>query len=189
MASIKRVPCGPCHERIANKKAEIWCYNCNEGLCSTCSSQHKISKSSRGHKTNDIKSYKPSIRAINTECDKHGQQLNLYCPGNLMPCCDECILTCHSNCTGIKSLASVVEETKMEKSKKPLEKNINSILDILNKIETNKIGNVKRGDQQCYSIRGRIAEFRNKINEHLDKLEKKLCQEAETVLNKEKSEG
>lgn len=189
MASIKHIPCGPCHERIANIKAEFWCYNCDEALCSTSSSRHKISQSSRDHKTIHIKSYKPSIKAIKTECNKHGQQLNLYCLNHLMPCCDDCIPSSHSKCTGIKHLASIVEETKMEKSKQHLEKDINSILDILNKMLINKSGNIKRGEQQCDSVKDRIVEFRNEINEHLDNLEKKLCKEAETILNKEKSKA
>ncbi|CAG2225587.1 unnamed protein product [Mytilus edulis] len=116
MASNKPIPCGPCQEGKVKTKADIWCNNCEEGLCSTCSSHHKRSRGTRNHKTIDIKSYKPSIPAIKTECDKHGQQLNLYCPSHLMPCCDECISTSHSKCTGIKSLASVVEKTKIEKS-------------------------------------------------------------------------
>ncbi|CAG2236934.1 unnamed protein product [Mytilus edulis] len=33
---------------------------------------------------------------IKTECDKHGKQLNSYCPRHLMPCCDECKSTSHS---------------------------------------------------------------------------------------------
>ncbi|CAC5423271.1 unnamed protein product [Mytilus coruscus] len=187
MTSSKPIPCVPCHYGEVNTKAEFWCYNCDEGLCLTCSGHHKRSMLSHHHKTIDIKSYKLSNQAIKTECDKHGQQLNLYCPGHLMPCCEECIPTSHSKCSGIKRLASVVEETKMEKSKESLDKDINSILDILNKIVTNKSENIKRGEQQCDSIKGRVIKFRKKINEHLDILEKKLCQETDTILNKEKS--
>ncbi|VDI60782.1 Hypothetical predicted protein [Mytilus galloprovincialis] len=186
MASSKPIPCGPCYNAKVNTQAELWCYDCEEGLCSTCSGHHKISKSSRDHKTINIKSYKLSNKAIKTECDKHGQQLNLYCPSHLMPCCDECILTRHSKCSGITSLASVVEETKMEKSKESSDKDINSILDILNKIMVNKLENINRGEQQYDSIKGRIAEVRKKMNHHLDKLEKKLCKETETILSKEK---
>ncbi|VDI46501.1 Hypothetical predicted protein [Mytilus galloprovincialis] len=131
MASSKPIPCGPCIEGKVNTKADIWCYNCDEGLCSTCSGHHKRSKLSRDHKIIDIKNYKPSVQAIRTECDKHGQQLNLYCPSHLMPCCDECISISHSKCTGIKSLASIVEKTKIEKSKESIEKDINSILQLL----------------------------------------------------------
>ncbi|XP_071131837.1 uncharacterized protein [Mytilus edulis] len=187
MASSKPIPCGPCHEGQLNTKAEFWCYNCDEGLCSVCSGHHKRSKSSRDHKTIDIKRYKPSIQAINTVCDKHGQQFNLYCPSHLIPCCDECIPTSHSKCTEITSLSSVVEQTKMEKSKESLYKDINSILRILNRIITNISGNIKSGEQQRDSIKSMIEEYRKKIDKHLDKLQKKLCQETDTMLNKETS--
>ncbi|CAG2240210.1 unnamed protein product [Mytilus edulis] len=187
MASNKVILCGPCQEGKVNTKADIWCYNCNEGLCSTCSGQHKKFKGTRDHKTIGIKSYKPSMGAIKTECDIHGQQLNLYCPSHLMPCCDQCISTSHSKCTGIKSLEGVVDNTKIEKSTKKIDNDINSTLHILNEIINNKSINIQRGEQQVDSIKETIVKYRKKINKHLDDLEKKLCQETDTILNQEKS--
>ncbi|XP_076082431.1 uncharacterized protein LOC143053524 [Mytilus galloprovincialis] len=189
MASSKPIPCGPCIEGKVTTKADIWCYNCDEGLCSTCSGHHKRYRLSRDHLTIDIKSYNPSVRAIKTECDKHGQQLNLYCPSHLMPCCDECISNSHPKCTGIKSLASVVEITKIEKKKESVEKDVNSILHILDKIVNNKSQNIKRGEQEHKSIKEFIVKIRNEIDEHLTHLEKKIYQEADTILNQEKSKA
>ncbi|CAG2194092.1 TRIM56 [Mytilus edulis] len=187
MASSKPIPCGPCQEGKVNTKADIWCYNCEEGLCSACSGHHKRFRGTRDHKTIDIKSYKPSIRAIKTECDKHGQQLNLYCPSHLMPCCDECISTNHSKCTGIKSLAAVVEKTKIEKSKESVEKEIYSILHVLDKMVNNKSINIQTGEQQCENIKKSFHKIREKINKHLDHLEKKLCQETDNLWDQETS--
>ncbi|XP_076072513.1 uncharacterized protein LOC143044398 [Mytilus galloprovincialis] len=189
MASSKPILCGPCHKGEVNTKADIWCYNCDEGLCSTCLKHHKRSKRTCDHKTIDTKSYKPSIQAIKTECDKHGQQLNLYCPSHLMPCCDECISTSHSKCTGIKSLAGVVEKTKIEKSKESVETDINSILNSLKTIINNKSKNIKTGENQCVSIKKSIKKIRQEINKHLDHLEKKLCQETDIIWNQEKSKA
>ncbi|XP_063426151.1 uncharacterized protein LOC134709956 [Mytilus trossulus] len=189
MSSSKPIPCGPCIEGKVNTKAVFWCYNCDEGLCSTCSGHHKRSKGTRDHKTIDIKSYNPSVQTIKTECDKHGQQLTLYCPSHLMPCCDECISNTHLKCTGIKSLASIVEKTKIEKSKESVEKEINSILQILGKIVNNKSQNIKRGEQEYESIKEFIVKIRNEIDEHLTHLEKKIYQEADTILNQEKSKA
>ncbi|CAG2231703.1 unnamed protein product [Mytilus edulis] len=189
MASSKPIPCGPCIEGKVNTKADIWCYNCDEGLCSTCSGHHKRSKGTRDHKIIGIKSYKPSVQVIETQCDKHGQQLNLYCPSHLMPCCDQCISKSHSKCTGIKSLASVVEKTKIEKSKESVEKEINSILQLLGKIVNNKSQNIKRGEQEYESIKEFIVKIRNEIDKHLTHLEKKICSEADTILNEEKSKA
>ncbi|XP_052068096.1 uncharacterized protein LOC127707542 [Mytilus californianus] len=189
MASNKPILCGPCHKGEINTKADIWCFNCDEGLCSTCLSHHKRSKGTCDHKTIDIKSYKPSIQAIKTECGKHGQQLNLYCPSHLMPCCDECISTSHSKCTGIKSLVSVVEKTKIEKSKESIETDINSILNLLVTLINNKSKNIETGENQCLSIKKSIKGIRQEINKHLDHLEKKLSQEIDTIWNQEKSKA
>ncbi|XP_071135069.1 putative leucine-rich repeat-containing protein DDB_G0290503 [Mytilus edulis] len=91
-------------------------------------------------------------------------------------------------CTGIKSLAGVVEKTKFEKSKESLDKDINSALHILMKIVNNKSGNIKRGEQQYESIKKTIANYREKINNHLDHLEEKLYHEIDTILIEQKSE-
>ncbi|CAC5403573.1 unnamed protein product [Mytilus coruscus] len=181
MASSKPVSCGPCQRGKVNTKADIWCRNCEEGLCSTCSGQHKRFKPTGDHKTIDIRSFKPRIGSFKTECDKHNQHLNFYCPLHLIPCCEECISTHHSKCSGIKSLASVVEEAKIEQSKTSVEKDIIAILLLLNKMANEKLRNIIKGDQQIKSITDSISKIRKKINQHLDHLEVKLYKEADTV--------
>ncbi|XP_063420572.1 uncharacterized protein LOC134705782 [Mytilus trossulus] len=187
MAFITPIPCGPCQEGKVNTKAEYWCYICDEGLCFICSDHHKRSKLSRNHKTIDIKCYNPSFGAIKTECDKHGQQLNLFCPSHLIPCCDLCISTSHSKCTGIKSLTNVVDKSRVEKNKESVEKDINSILNLLNKVVNNKSTNIKAGEQQCEGIKGSIMKLREEINDHLSHLEKTLCEEIDVLWDLEKS--
>ncbi|XP_071128310.1 uncharacterized protein [Mytilus edulis] len=123
------------------------------------------------------------------ECDKHGQQLILYCPSHLMPCCDECVSTSHSKCTGIKSLAGVVEKTKIDKSKENVETDINSILSLLEKLINHKSKNIKTGENNYKGIHKSIKVMRQEINKHLDHLEEKLCQEADTIWNQEKSKA
>ncbi|VDH95909.1 Hypothetical predicted protein [Mytilus galloprovincialis] len=123
------------------------------------------------------------------ECDNHGQDLILYCPGHLMPCCDECISTSHSKCTGIKSLAGVVEKTKIEKYKETVETDISSILSILDQLVNTKSKNIKTGENNYKSIHKSIKVMRQEINKHLDHLEKKLCKEADTIWNQEKSKA
>ncbi|CAC5417867.1 unnamed protein product [Mytilus coruscus] len=126
------------------------------------------------------------IPCLNTECDKHSQQFNWYCPSHLKPCCDECISTSHSKCTGIKSLARVVEETTIQKSKESLEKDINSLINLLAEMVNNKSRNIKTIEQQCEDIKKSVVEPRNEIDQHLDNLEKKFCQDTDTIWDKEK---
>ncbi|VDI49949.1 Hypothetical predicted protein [Mytilus galloprovincialis] len=90
---------------------------------------------------------------------------------------------------GIKSLATVVEKTKIDQSKQSLEKQINSINHFLEKLVTNKSKNIAKGEREYESIQDFIANIRKEINSHLSHLEKKLCNEAETVLKEEKSKA
>ncbi|CAC5369954.1 unnamed protein product [Mytilus coruscus] len=148
MASSKPIQCEPCYKGKINTEADIWCYNCDAGLCSTCLSHHKRSNETHDHNTIDIKRYKKSTRAIKTECDIHGQQLNLYCPSHLMPCCDECISTRHSKCTGITSLARVQYIEDMENDERAKEvyikmKKNDEIEKVLSKLRSlNSLGEV-----------------------------------------------
>ncbi|CAG2237421.1 unnamed protein product [Mytilus edulis] len=81
------------------------------------------------------------------------------------------------------------EKTKIEKSKESVEKDINSILQLLGKIVNNKSQNIKRGEQEHESIKEFIVKIRNEIDKHLTHLEKKICNEADTILNEEKSKA
>ncbi|XP_071150170.1 E3 ubiquitin-protein ligase TRIM71-like [Mytilus edulis] len=186
MASNKPVPCGPCHKQKVNNKAVIWCYTCDEGLCSKCLNHHKRSKGTHTHQTIDIKKHNRSIQAIKTECDKHQQQLKLYCPSHLIPCCDKCVSTSHSKCIEIQSLSSVVGTTNIEKSKEAAETDISSILLFFDKLVNTKSTNIKTGEQTYLGIKKYIKEIRKEINKHLDHLENKLCQETDTIWNQEK---
>ncbi|CAG2236387.1 unnamed protein product [Mytilus edulis] len=123
------------------------------------------------------------------ECDKHKQPLHLYCPSHLMPSCDVCISTSHSKCPGITSLASVVEKTKIEKSKVTVEKDINHFLSILDQLVTSKSKNIKTGENHCIGVKKSINEIRKEINKHLDHLEEKLCQETDIIWNQERSKA
>ncbi|XP_063400104.1 uncharacterized protein LOC134684726 [Mytilus trossulus] len=189
MASSKPLPCGRCQNAAVNINAGFWCYDCDDGLCSTCIKHHKQFKGTCDHKTIDIKSYKPSISDIKTKCDKHGQQFSLYCPSHLIPFCDVCISMTHAKCTGIKSLASVVHNTKIQNSKETVEREINSILSFLDQFVNNKSKNIRAAEREYISIKESIGDIRKEINEHLDHLEKKLCQDADTIWNQEKSKA
>ncbi|VDI59652.1 Hypothetical predicted protein [Mytilus galloprovincialis] len=123
------------------------------------------------------------------ECDKHNQPLHLYCPSHLMPSCDVCISTSHSKCTGITSLASVVEKTKIEKSQENAETDINYFLSILDQLVTSKSKNIKTGENHSIGIRKSFKEIRKEIDKHLDHLEEKLCQETDIMWNKERSKA
>ncbi|XP_071145661.1 uncharacterized protein [Mytilus edulis] len=187
MASSKSIPRGPCQEGEVYNTAVIWCYNCNEGLCSVCSKRHKKFKGTHDHKTIDAKIYQLSIQTIKTECDQHFQEFSMYCPAHLIPCCDKCISARHSKCTGIQKLDIVVEKTKILKFKESVERDINSIILVFDETINNKSKNIKTGEKQNKRIKKSIKKIRKKINRHLDHLEIQLCQKTDHIWIQERS--
>ena len=50
--------CGLCDIRHICKQSELWCSECDEGLCLDCAEHHSLSKASRNHKTIPISAYR-----------------------------------------------------------------------------------------------------------------------------------
>jgi hypothetical protein len=49
--------CGMCDIRHISKPSEVWCPDCEEGLCAECIEYHSSVKPSRGHTTIPIEEY------------------------------------------------------------------------------------------------------------------------------------
>ena len=41
--------CGMCDNRHISKPSEVWCPDCNEGLCTECLDHHSLAKPCRTH--------------------------------------------------------------------------------------------------------------------------------------------
>jgi len=49
--------CGICDIRHISKPSDVWCPDCDEGLCTECLDHHSLVKSSRKHTTIPIAEY------------------------------------------------------------------------------------------------------------------------------------
>lgn len=96
--------CGPCESQHLTNVADLWCPNCDEGLCSKCMEYHKVSKSSRVHKTitiENLTTLPDFVRNIDHLCSSHDNALELYCSVNEETCCADCVSFEHFECPGI----------------------------------------------------------------------------------------
>lgn len=186
MATSNCIKCGPCGADKTISAAVIWCYNCNEGLCSKCSVQHKRLKLTHGHKTFDVKTY-TKLPQINTECHEHSRQFDLYCQIHLTPCCDECVSIQHSKCSEIKCLATVIDKTKTAIITSLLEKDIASILSTFDEVINTKTENIKHGDEKQQKIQEDIKHITKGLqSNHLDRLKVELQNDLDSVWDNEK---
>jgi len=96
--------CGICDIRHISKLSEVWCPQCEEGVCTKCLEHHSLAKPSRNHTTIPIVEYRKLssyMLEIKANCDEHQDKFNLYCREHECPCCRICIVENHSDCKNV----------------------------------------------------------------------------------------
>jgi hypothetical protein len=69
--------CGICDIRHISKPSEMWCPDCEEGICTECKEYHSLAKPCRNHTTIPIEEYQkiPSfVLEIKEHCDEHHEK-------------------------------------------------------------------------------------------------------------------
>ena len=176
--------CGICDIRHISRSSEVWCPQCEEGLCTECIEHHSLVKLSRNHTTIPIVEYRklPSyVLKIKHHCDEHHEKLNLYCQEHECPCCIICNLENHSECKNVTILEKIINNVKTSTMFTEIERLIKEMIETIGKIRQNRETNSSSVKEEKRIIENEIQELRTEINNHLDKLQKDLMKEmAET---------
>ena len=172
--------CGICDIRHISKPSEVWCPQCEEGMCTECIEHHSLVKLSRNHTTIPIEEYKklPSyVLEIKEHCDEHHEQFSLYCKEHERPCCRICIVENHGDCKNATIMEKIIKNVKTSTMFTDIEYLIKEIIEIIGKIRQNRETNSSGVKEQKRIIENEIHELRTEINNHLDKLEENLMTE------------
>lgn len=180
--------CAGCKRVEEEKQANSWCIDCSEPVCITCVKFHK--KLSPPHKVveiNEVHGVTNDLLKISTYCDKHPEEkVSLFCCQHDAIICAVCVSQSHKGCDPVISLNTAASGVKMGTAITDLEKRIQDMIKFLEEI-------MKRTD--CRYIDNLkavlIDEIRNekqKIIEHLDKLEETLLHEVEKTFAKIKTD-
>ena len=172
--------CGICDIRYISKPSEVWCPQCEEGLCTECIEYHSVVKLSRNHTTIPIEEYQklPSYELeIKEHCNEHDEKFNLYCKEHECPCCRICNLENHSDCKNVSILEKVIKNVKTSTMFTEIEPLIKEMIENIDKIKQNRETNISAVKEQKRIIEIEIQELRTKINTHLDKLQEDMSKE------------
>ena len=172
--------CGICDIRHISKPSEVWCPDCEEGLCAECIEYHGLVKLSRDHTTIPIAEYRklPShVLEIKEHCSKHNGKFQLYCNKHGCPCCGICIMENHSECSDVTILENMVTDVKTSVIFNEIEELIIEMTEIICKIRQNRETNSSAVREQKILAANEIREQRTKINNHLDNLQDDLMKE------------
>ena len=172
--------CGICDIRHISKPAEVWCPQCEEGLCTECIEHHSVVKLSRNHTTIPIEEYQklPSyVLEIKEHCDEHHEKFDLYCKEHERPCCRICNLENHKDCKNVAIMEEIIKNMKTSNMFTDIEHLIKEMIEVISKIRQNRMTNSSGVKDQKRLIENEIQELRTKINTHLDKLQENLMKE------------
>ena len=172
--------CGICDIRHISKPSDVWCPDCNEGLCAECLDNHILAKPCRNHTTIPIAEYRkfPSyILEINEQCSEHNRQLQLYCKVHGCPCCGICMIETHRDCMNVAILENIVKDVKKSDVFNEIDELITEMTETIAKIKQNRETNSSGIKEQRIIVENEIRELRTKINNHLDKLQEDLMKE------------
>ena len=172
--------CGMCDSRHISKPSEVWCRECEEGLCTECIEYHSSVKLSRSHTTIPIAEYQklPSyVLEFKEHCNEHHEKFSLYCKEHECPCCGICILKNHSECKNVAIMEEIIKNVKTSSMFHETEHLIKEMIETIGKIRQNRGTNSSSVKEQKRIIENEIQELRTKINTHLDKLQENLMTE------------
>jgi len=171
--------CGVCFTRHISEVSDIWCSECDEGLCVNCKQHHGASKSNRHHMTVPIKEYIKLpiyILKIKEFCEKHDERYQMFCKSHDCPC-RKCTIENHKECKDGVIIEDIIQDVKTSVSVDDLQEQLSVISKNITRIRENRQANVDVIRKQKERIEKDIRDLREAMNNDLDKLQEKLTRE------------
>ncbi|CAG2224085.1 unnamed protein product [Mytilus edulis] len=178
--------CDICEHQHICKPSTFWCPECEQAFCDDCNKYHGFSRLSQNHVTVPIQDYlsmPPSISKASNLCVDHNEQYQMVCQAHDELLCLKCIEK-HDGCKGIIPISKIIENVKKSSLFQETQQSLNDInrnIEMLQNELKKQQGSIK---QQEETILSQISDTRNKINDHLDKLEEKIRNEVSEITAK-----
>jgi hypothetical protein len=133
--------CGICDILHISRPSEVWCPQCEEGLCTECIEHHSLAKPCRNHATIPIVENRklPSyVLEIKEHCDEHHERFTLYCKEHDRPCCRICIVKNHSDCKNVAFMEEIIKNMKTSTMFTETEHLIKEMIETISKMRRNR---------------------------------------------------
>ncbi|XP_071145578.1 uncharacterized protein [Mytilus edulis] len=184
MASNPKV-CGICDQRHITKPSTDWCSECNQALCTECKDFHALIKASQNHSTIPISNHLAlgsSFSQVEGHCPVHDDKYQLFCQTHDCLLCLTCLEE-HTKCGDVVRISKLTRDVKTSESFVDTQNSLSDIVLNLSKIQSHLEENVCDIKKQKESILREIAQMREEIDSHLDKIEKSLKIELSKVVD------
>ncbi|CAC5390317.1 unnamed protein product [Mytilus coruscus] len=181
--------CSVCDNLQITKYSEVWCSECDEGLCGECKDHHAVSNASNSHETVSITEYRKlptKVLEIAQTYKLHNEKFELFCRKHDSPCCKKCVES-HNDCKSLTDINELIKNVKTSNAFYEFEQTLLEVVENIKRLNTNQKENLTSLENKKRKIEAEIKQTRTNINIHLDKLQDGLLKELMTVEEKEKS--
>ena len=172
--------CAPCSREYTSKKAATYCSECQEKLCSKCTTQHRKFQILQTHtiipvqeapQPDDNDSDKPKPRLTELCAIHAGKVVNLYCSRHDEVVCPTCISTSHSECPRPILISNVAAELMKPQTIKTGQSEIATVKKDILAVKLKRIGEKDKLLSERDAILTTIDGVKSRFFETLDKFE------------------
>ena len=175
--------CDPCKYDDDRKEAVSFCIECDEYLCSTCSSTHKKLSVSRNHQvvTGSAMPRKDVVKAADTsqrvavKCSCNCKNVTIYCKEHNEIICDDCQRLKHRTCQTMP-IGQASKQVELPRKEDTLS-NFNKLKDSVESLKTKRNEDNETLEIQSSECRRKIKDFSQRLREKIEKLEKAALDE------------
>ncbi|XP_061164133.1 protein PML-like [Saccostrea echinata] len=185
---LKTKRCKPCQRRTKTSTAKSWCADCAEALCDDCVENHASIQSSNRHPVIPITDAEnnPFTMQKKVYCVDHPrEQVTKFCMEHQTACCGRCKTGTHSQCTSFLPIDRAIEVMRKKQELTVLVSQLDTMSSNAEKIVAERKKAVEDLASHKTEEEKLIPTFRERVNEHLDSLEKALKEEFEELHEKE----
>ncbi|CAC5400456.1 unnamed protein product [Mytilus coruscus] len=181
MAS-KMLICDPCSRLNKSSDAMKYCTDCDDALCTDCTTAHSALKITISHNVVDATALTGRAFNLQKYCNDHQDMpLEFFCSDHDCLLCRSCMANTHRTCGKILPIDVAAKGIKSSVMFDDISKDISALRKSAKELVEDRQKNKKRVQQTKELTQQKITKFRNDINKHLDQLEKKLSSDVDTM--------
>lgn len=186
---VKDICCEPWQKDGQQAVAEGYCVECSEYLCGQCYKYHRRYKALENHVLIDKDSMPRSndtnhiiLDACVEKCNIHSSKvIEFFCETCSKLGCQTCVTLSHGQCAEVKHIPDIVKDLENSEEFKVFDKNLNSAIDNLYKLEDSINTNLTSNREMRKLAKQEQTRQRAKVNQFFDRLERQLDEEMVSI--------
>ncbi|XP_060606687.1 uncharacterized protein LOC132758984 [Ruditapes philippinarum] len=184
--------CTPCNKKDKNSEAVKCCVDCQEYLCENCVDNHNSFSVLAGHtlvgqskfgQSGSGSKYLPSVPT--ERCKLHSLKLvDMYCADHDAVGCHVCFTITHRSCQGIHYIPEYIQTNILTDNVRKIDAELERAITEMGVILKKKQQEIKENKNAKASFLEDIKQYRQELNEILDRLEQASIAELDVTFGK-----